>query len=48
MLEPQVRSEPTTCPFGMSGGGPQTIAAKRMRFFKMDIFSDFSLSTWVK
>lgn len=29
MLEPQVKSVPTTCPFGIVGGGPQTIAIRR-------------------
>lgn len=31
MLEPQVNSEPTTCPLGMLGGEPHTIATKRQR-----------------
>lgn len=29
MLEPQVKSVPTTCPLGMVGGGPHTIAARK-------------------
>lgn len=29
MLEPQVNSVPTTCPLGMLGGGPHTIAVSR-------------------
>lgn len=28
MLEPQVKSVPTTCPLGMIGGGPHTIATE--------------------
>lgn len=31
MLEPQVKSVPTTCPLGMVGGEPHTIATRRQR-----------------
>ena len=31
MLEPQVKSVPTTCPLGMEGGEPHTIATRRQR-----------------
>lgn len=31
MLEPQLKSAPTTCPLGMAGGGLHTIAIRRQR-----------------
>lgn len=31
MLEPHVKSVPTTCPLGMVGGEPHTIATRRQR-----------------
>lgn len=35
MLEPQVKSVPTTCPLGMVGGGPHTIATRRTKWHYM-------------